>query len=80
MRSSFTVKGFTRWLTRNGFEQDTSHRGRGGHGRFEGHGIRLTIPIAHKGPLKENDALQILRALEGAGFDRKRVRAEIEAE
>jgi predicted RNA binding protein YcfA (HicA-like mRNA interferase family) len=63
------------WLLDNGFRRLKG--GMSGHVQYEGRGIKITLPGHGPQDLTKKHVALILRSLEGAGFDRERVRREL---
>jgi predicted RNA binding protein YcfA (HicA-like mRNA interferase family) len=64
------------WLLANGFRRLKG--GMSGHVHFERAGVKITLPGHGPQDLTKKHVALILRALDGAGFDRERVRRELE--
>jgi len=62
------------WLLKNGFHRLKG--GMSGHVQYERRGVKITLPGHGPQDLTKKHVALILRALDGAGFDRERVRRE----
>jgi predicted RNA binding protein YcfA (HicA-like mRNA interferase family) len=63
------------WLLSNGFRKLKG--GMTGHVQYEGPGVKITLPGHGPQDLTKKHVALILRALVAAGFDRDRVRREL---
>lgn len=72
-----TRREMARWLEANGFVEEPGRAT--GHRQYAGPGVKITLPGHGPQDLSRKHVALILRALERAGFDRDRIRRELDA-
>lgn len=75
MAGQVTRRQMEAWLLDNGFRRLKG--GMSGHLQYARRGVKITLPGHGPQDLTKKHVSLILRSLDGAGFDRERVRREL---